>query len=291
MANTTLTFSAERAAPGQATRLVRLVLRPQGIAGLAVVGIILVAGAFAPLLAPYSPLQQGPSALGGSSLSHLLGTDQFGRDIFSRMLYGIRVDLFVGFVGVPIGAIIGTTLGLLTRSVKPVDVVIQRLFDILLAFPALILGLAIAALLSPGEFAIVLTIVVSNIPIFGRLARGAVLQQSEREYIVAARTLGAKGRRVLVRHVLPNSLDALVVQTALSLSQAVLLEGGMSFVGIGIQPPQPSLGSLLNESVLYLSTLPAFALGPMIALAGLVLGFNLIADALNAVRHHTFGQI
>ena len=255
-----------------------------GALGTLLVAVVVLAGLIGPLLVPYSPFAQTAASLRPPSPAHLLGTDEFGRDLLVRTLYGIRADLLVVLVAVPAAAVLGTTLGLLSPIHRAVDAAVQRTFDIILAFPALILGLGVAAGVGPGLTAILLTIVIHSVPAFGRLARTSVMTERKREYVVAARVLGASPARVLLRHILPNSLDALIVQLALSLAAAVLLEGGMSFVGIGIQLPNPSLGSLLNESVLNLAVYPAYPAGPIVALLTLVVGLNLVADAISRRR-------
>lgn len=269
---------------GAAASRIRPVGGLSGTVGLLLVAIVVAGGVIGPMLAPYSPFAQGAAALRGPSAAHLLGTDEFGRDLLARTLSGIRADLVIVLLAVPAAAVLGTLLGLLSPIHRAVDAVVQRTFDVILAFPALILGLGIAAGLGPGLTAIVATIVIHSVPAFGRLARTSVLSERKREYVVAVRVLGANERRVLLRHILPNSLDALIVQFALSMAAAVLLEGGMSFVGIGIQLPNPSLGSLLSESVLNLAVYPAYPLGPIVSLLTLVVGLNLVADAINRTR-------
>ncbi len=270
---------AARPEPGRWHRALRF---PETLTGMVVVSLLYAAGLLAPLLAPYGVDAQTADSLAGPSSSHLLGTDEFGRDVFSRMLYGIRADVLVTAVAVPTGAVIGTLLGLLCGLHKVVDVVIQRVFDVMLAFTALVLGVAVAATtIGPGMTAILVTIVLVNVPLFGRLTRSAVHGQRNRDYVVAAEVIGASRSRVLWRHILPNALDSLIVQAALSLSLAVFIEGAMSFVGIGIRPPSPSLGSLLRNSINFLGENPWYAVGPMVAVTALVLGFNLIADGLN----------
>ncbi|MGW9213258.1 ABC transporter permease [Embleya sp. NPDC055664] len=266
---------------GRKTSLVARLRGGATITGLAIVVLVFAAGLAAPLLATHGPEAQSADALAGPSGAHLLGTDEFGRDLLSRVLHGIRVDVFITAAAVPIGAFIGTAIGLLSGVHRYLDVVLQRLFDIMLAFTALVLGVTIAAIQGPGTTAIVLTVIGVNIPLFGRLARDAVISQRDRDYVIAARVVGTRPTRVLFRHILPNSVDALIVQAALSLSLAVFIEGAMSFVGIGVRPPDPSLGSLLRTSINFLSQNPAYALGPMVVVTALVIGFNLIADGLN----------
>ncbi|MEV6498825.1 ABC transporter permease [Streptomyces prunicolor] len=259
----------------------RALKAPSARWGLALVVLLVLLGIAAPLLTPYSPLAQGPDALLGPGLQHPLGTDEFGRDLLTRTLYGIRLDLLVAATAVPLGALAGVALGVLCALHPLVDVVLQRAFDVMLAFTALILGVTLAAVLGPGTAAVFWTVAGINVPLFGRITRDAVRLEMDREYVLAARALGAGRLRILVGDILPNILDALIVQAALSLSTAVFVEGAMSFVGIGVTPPTPSLGALLRSGASFLDQNPAYALGPVTVVVGLVIGFNLLADGLN----------
>ncbi|WP_412543110.1 ABC transporter permease [Longispora sp. K20-0274] len=251
------------------------------VAGLATVGVLFALGLAAPLLAGHPPQAQGPDALAPISADHPLGTDEFGRDLFSRVLYGIRVDVWITLVAVPIGALVGTALGLACGVHRFVDLVLQRIFDVTLAFTALVLGVTVAAIVQPGTTAVIWTVALVNVPLFGRITRDAVMAQRDRDYVTAAKVTGVGPVRLLTRHILPNCVDPLIVQAALSLSTAVFIEGAMSFVGLGVRPPEPSLGSLLRTSINFLDANPAYAIGPMVAVTALVVGFNLIADGLN----------
>lgn len=276
---TAVTASLPRA---ERSRWARSVRYPETVAGITIVAALFALGILAPWIAPHGVDAQSNDSFAGVSSAHLLGTDEFGRDVFTRVLFGIRQDVIVAGLAVPIGAATGTLLGLLCGLHRLVDSVMQRVFDVMLAFTALVLGVAVSATaIGPGMTAIIVTVVLVNVPLFGRLTRSAVRAQRARDYVVAAEVIGASRRRVLLRHILPNSLDALIVQAALSLSMAVFIEGAMSFVGIGIRPPSPSLGALLRTSANFLSQNPWYALGPIIVVTALVLGFNLIADGLN----------
>jgi peptide/nickel transport system permease protein len=264
------------------SRWARALRYPETAAGTAIVAVLFAAGILAPWIAPYGVDAQSSNSFAGMSAQHLLGTDEFGRDVFSRVLYGIRQDVLVTGIAVPVGAVIGTLLGLMCGAHRVVDSLIQRVFDVMLAFTALVLGVAVSATaIGPGMTAIIVTVVLVNVPLFGRLTRSAVLSQRARDYVMAAEVIGAGRLRVLLRHILPNALDALIVQIALSLSMAVFIEGAMSFVGIGVRPPAPSLGALLRTSINFLEQNPWYALGPIVVVTALVLGFNLIADGLN----------
>lgn len=254
---------------------------PTASIGLVLLVLLLLAGLLAPWLAPHAPDAQTGQALARPEGSHLLGTDELGRDVFSRMLYGIREDELAIFVAVPIGAIVGISLGLLSGLSRWLDTILQRLFDVMLAFTALIAGVTTASILGPGMTAVMITIAIVNIPLFGRLARTSVLSLRNRDFVVAAGVIGASPPRVLLRHVLPNGIDPLIVQLALSLSMAVFIEGAMSFLGLGVLLPQASLGNMLQKSVNYLDQNPYYAVGPMIAVTLLVLAFQLVADGIN----------
>ncbi|MEU8898345.1 ABC transporter permease [Nocardia sp. NPDC048505] len=271
--------------PVSARRLWHALRRGQGLAGVLLVGFIALLGLGAGVLASYDPLQQIPAAnLLGPSGTHWFGTDNVNRDLFARVLHGIRVNLFVAFVAVPIGAVLGSLAGLLS-SLNPVaDVITQRVFDLLLAFPALILAIALAAVTGPGAHTVIIVIVAVEVPLFGRQIRTAVLAVREQPFVEAAEVIGAHPWWTLRKHVLPNVLEPLAVQLALSLSLAVFVEAAMSFIGIGVRPPQPSLGGIIADSTSYLDANPAFAVGPLLVVSGLTLGFLLIAQALGRAR-------
>ncbi|MFB6888094.1 ABC transporter permease [Kitasatospora sp. NPDC056327] len=278
---TVLTAPAAARPPRARNRYLAGLLTGRGLTGLALVGAVALAGLLAPLLTGHDPDAQGPLALAGPSAEHPFGTDDLGRDLFSRVLHGIATDLALIFGAVPVGALLGSALALLAASHRWADVAVQRAFDLVLAFPGLILALAITAVLGPGRWPVFLVIALAEIPLFGRQLRSGILVQREREYALAARVGGASRFRVLLRHVLPNAVDPLIVQTAVALSVGVFIEGAMSFLGLGVRPPEPTLGSILSQSVGYLSTHPTFAAAPLAATTALVLGFTLIAEALN----------
>lgn len=255
--------------------------RPAVFVATVLVLFLMAIGLFAPFLPLQSPNLQGGQALAPPSAQHWLGTDEFGRDLFSRVIFGIRQNALVGVVAVPLGAVIGVVLGLASGLNRVFDAVLQRVLDVSLAFSTLIMGIVVAAIVGAGSEAVIITVTLVNIPLFGRLTRSAVRSQQVRDYVTAARVTGAGPIRVLVRHVLPNAVDALIVQTALSLSIAVFIEGAMSFVGIGVRPPEPSLGSLLRSSSSFLAVSPLYAIAPMVLLTALVLCFNIIGDGLN----------
>ncbi|WP_338702371.1 ABC transporter permease [Streptomyces sp. Q6] len=257
-------------------------LTPRGIVGLVLVGGIALAGLLAPLLAPASPTAQSADSLTGLlAAGHPLGTDDLGRDVLSRVLYGIRSDLWIIAAAVPLGALLGVGLALAATTARVVDTVVQRIFDLIFAFPGLVLALAVTAIVGPGAGTVVLVVALAEIPVFGRQLRAAILVHREREYAVAAAVGGASRQRVLVRHILPNAADPLIVQIAVSLSVAVFIEGGMSYLGVGVVAPAPSLGNILASAVGHLGDTPSLALVPLAVVTLLVLGLSLLAEALN----------
>ncbi|MFC9787372.1 ABC transporter permease [Rhodococcus sp. NPDC127528] len=279
---------AKRALPAPAPRRrgpLAALTRGQGLVGVVLVVAVAAAGLLAHWLAPFGPNDQIVGAnLLGPSAQHWLGTDQVNRDVYSRVLHGITVNLEIILVAVPVGALIGSLLGLVSTLHPVSDVLAQRLFDVVLAFPALILAIALAAIIGPGAATVVVVIVVAEVPIFGRTIRTQVLRIREQPFVESAEVIGASRWWVLRRHVLPNTLEPLAVQIALSLSIAVFVESGMSFVGIGVRPPDPSLGSIISDAVPNLDANPAFAIGPLVVVAVLVLGFLLVAQALGSAR-------
>ncbi|MFF0637700.1 ABC transporter permease [Nocardia sp. NPDC004151] len=290
------TGAGQRGAPGAAAESplrvadpdrspLRALTRGQGLAGVLLIAVIAGAALSAGLLTKYAPLEQIPGAnLLGPSAEHWLGTDHLNRDVFTRLLYGIRVDLLIAFLAVPAGAVLGSVIGL-AATVNPVaDVLAQRVFDLILAFPALIFAIALTAVTGPGAHAVAIVIIAAEVPIFGRQIRAAVLAVREQPFVEAATVIGASTTWTLRKHVLPNVIEPLGVQLALSLSLAVFVDSAMSFIGIGVRPPDPSLGSLIAESTRNLDANPAMAVGPLVVVSALTLGFLLIAQALGRAR-------
>ncbi|MFJ9130152.1 ABC transporter permease [Streptomyces sp. NPDC102340] len=268
--------------PGPTPPYVAALTSTRARIGLTLIGLVVLAGLLAPLLASHSPTAQSGQALAGpGSPGHPLGTDDLGRDLLSRVLYGIRTDLAVIALAVPLGALLGCAVALLAAAHPVLDTVVQRAFDLVLAFPGLILALTITAVLGPGRLPVIIVIALADVPVFGRQLRAGILVQRTREYAVAARVGGTGRARLVLRHILPNCADPLVVQIAVSLTVAVFLEGAMSFLGVGVRPPAPTLGGILNQALPYLAQSPSFAAGPLLAVTFLVLGLSLLAEALN----------
>jgi peptide/nickel transport system permease protein len=255
---------------------------------LAIAAAILAALGIAALAAPLfaaDPLAQIPGAnLLGGSLSHPFGTDELNRDVFARALYGLRIDLLIAFGGVAAGALAGIAIGALGSMHRFADTAAQRLFDTVLAFPALILGITLAAVLGPGSLTVGIVVAIAEAPLFGRLTRTTILRVREEPYVEVARAAGAGRWWVMRQHVLPNSLAPLATQAALSLSLAVFIEGALSFIGLGVRPPDPSLGSIVAASMSVLSDNPMHAAGPLALITLLTVAFGLIPPALAARR-------
>jgi len=264
-----------------------LVIRRAAAARLAIVGAaVIVIGTVmaiaAPLVSPYDPLKQDLSnLLAPPSLAHLLGTDNVGRDILARVIWGARVSLIAGSGSVAIAVIAGCVLGLAAGYWRGViDDVVMRLMDAVLSFPALVLALALGAVLGAGLGSVLVALGVVYAPTFARLMRGQVLSIRAREYVDAARLLGAPDLRILLRHILPNAATPIVVQASLSVAFAILAEASLSFLGLGVQPPEPSWGSIINAGRGYLQQAPWIVFGPGAALFITVLSLNFVGDAV-----------
>lgn len=252
------------------------------VGGVIVLGWLFVA-AFAPFIAPYDPIKVDvANSLLSPSLTHWLGTDDLGRDVLSRVMWGSRVSLSVGLISVSIGLLVGTSLGLAAGYVGGTfDLLIMRFVDALLAFPALILAIAITSALGPQIQNAMIAIGIVAIPAYARLTRGQVLAVRQREFIVAARTIGAPPLRIVLRHIFPNVMNALIVQATLSTAFAILAEAALSFLGLGPQPPYPSWGQDINYSQRYLANLKWWmSVGPGLAIFTAVFAFNFLGDAL-----------
>ncbi|APD08895.1 MULTISPECIES: ABC transporter permease [Thermus] len=329
------------------TRPLRRFLRNRlAQAGLVLLGLYLLGGVLAPLLAPYSPYTQdlraayvpplagvslrGPEGQIGLFVSpvfrhplegvqvrweekypvrlwvrgeewrwfgltgnlhlfgvegpvrlYLLGTDEQGRDLFSRILYGIPVSLTIGLVAVGIGLLLGAPLGALSAYFGGrIDLLVQRLVDVMLAFPGILLAIVLVAILGTGLGNAMIAVGIAAIPIYARLVRGVVLSLKALDYVEAARALGASHARILLRHLLPNALGPILIQTSLQMAIAILFAAGLGFLGLGARPPEPEWGLMLARGREYLAVAPHVATFPGLAIVGLVLAFNLLGDAL-----------
>ncbi|MHA3683711.1 ABC transporter permease [Leucobacter sp. HY1910] len=252
------------------------------IIGIVLIGLVAAAAVLSFIWTPYDPVQADPAArLEGSSFAHLMGTDKYGRDVFSAMLYGARITLFVGVISVGIAILIGTPLGILAGIRGGwIEEVIMRTSDIALAFPALLLAIMFSAVFGASTLTAMVAIGIATIPGFARVARSGTLQVMSTEYILAARAASQSRFRIALRHVLPNIIGIVVVQSSVSFALAVLAEAGLSFLGLGTPPPTPSWGRMLQESQQFLGTEPMLAVWPGLAIAIAVMGFNLLGDGL-----------
>lgn len=269
--------------PWRALRLLTQVLATRlAGAGLAILGLVCVAALGAPLLAPYAPNDQDYLALTqGPGGAHWLGTDDLGRDVLSRLIYGSRVSLQVGIIAVGIALTIGVSLGLLAGYAGGfVDTVITRFTDAVQAFPGLILALAITAALGPGIGNAMIAIGFVSTPAIARLTRGQTLSIREREYVEAARVLGAPPLRIMARHIWPNVTAPIIVQATLLIASAIVTEASLSFLGVGVQPPTASWGAMLRTGSQYLEVAPWMGFAPGVAIFLTVLAFNFVGDGL-----------
>lgn len=261
----------------------RVARERRGQIAIVILGVFIVAAIFADQIAPYHyETQLRGSRLLAPSWSHPFGTDEVSRDLLSRMIYGLRISLLVSLgavaIGMPIGVAIGYTAGYIGRWV---DAVLMRLVDTMLAFPGILVALVILTVLGTGTREVAITLGIGAIPIFGRLARGQMLQEKERDYVMAARTLGSGPVRIIMRHVAINTLPPIMIQAALVMAFAVIAEASLSFLGLGASPPIPTLGLILNAAREFL-IIGAwwFALMPIAALALMLIALNFLADAI-----------
>jgi peptide/nickel transport system permease protein len=284
---------AEAGAPPAVPRARSASLRPlrallgnrAALVGLAIVGAYLLLALAADWLPLRSPVQMTPtSRLAGPSWELPFGADTFGRDLLSRVVFGARLSLEVAAVSVAVALVVGTLLGLVAGYAGDwADQAIMRVMDVFFSFPAILLALGIVAALGPSPRNVIVAIAVVYTPIFARVVRGPVLALKEREFVEAARALGAGAPRLVGRHILPNVLSVLIVQTSIALSWAILTEAALSFLGLSAQPPAPSWGVMLNEGRQSLELAPHLAIFPGLAIMLAVLGFNLLGDGLRDV--------
>lgn len=273
-------------------RALRGLLRHRpGMIGLAVVGVFIILAIFAGLLSPADPFLQNtelkftpPIWQDGGHWPHLLGTDILGRDVMSRLLHGARLSLLIGFISVLVGASVGIPLGMISGFFGgKTDIVIMRLIDVMLAFPSILLAVCIVAILGPSLENAMVAIGVVSIPQYARVVRASVLSEKEREYVTADVAMGRKKMPILFRAILPNIFSPLLVIATLSFAGAVLEAAGLSFIGLGAQPPTPEWGALLFEGKTYVYNAPWLIMFPGLAILFTVIGFNLFGDALRDV--------
>jgi len=256
---------------------------PRVLIGGAVVLLLILMALLAPLLSPYDPVEANiADSLSSPTLQHPLGTDDLGRDVLTRVIWGARISLSVGLISVSIGLLVGVSIGLAAGYLSgAVDLLAMRVIDALLAFPGLLLAISITAALGPSIWNAMIAIGIVAIPAYTRLTRAQVLSVREREYVTAVRAVGASSWRIVLKHILPNISNSLVVQASLSTAFAILAEASLSFLGLGAQPPTPSWGQDINYSQRYLANLMWWmSAGPGLAIFLAVLAFNFLGDAL-----------
>src|SRR6266446_840369 len=266
-----------------AARATRRLLRRKGaMLGLAIIAIFVAIALLAPLISPYDPEQQTWSAVRKApSAVHWFGTDDVGRDVLARVIYGARASLLAGVISVAIATLVGLPIGLISGYLGGfIDALFSRITDAMLACPFLILAIALAAFLGPSLGNAMIAIGITTTPIFVRLTRGQVMSVKVEDYVEAARAMGNPRWRIALFHILPNIMPALLVQATLSIAAAIIAEAALSFLGLGQQPPAPSWGSMLNSAQRFLLTAPWMAIWPGLAIFLVVLSFNLVGDGL-----------
>jgi len=259
----------------------RFVRHRLAVAGLIILALITFSAVFAPFLAPYDPREQAAKErLQGPSVKHWLGTDQFGRDILSRIIYGGRLSIIVGFVSVSVGLILGGSIGLTAGYFKPLENILMRLMDIMLSFPAILLAIAVMAILGPGLINVMIAVGIRSVPSYARVVRSTVLSIKELPYTEASIVIGASDFRTIFSDILPNSFPPILVYTTLQIGNAILLGAVLSYLGMGVQPPIPEWGIMVSEGRSWMHTAPLISTFPGLAIFLVVMAFNLIGDGL-----------
>lgn len=277
-------------APARSSGSFRRMLRILGrnkrlLMGGTVLAIIILLAVLASLIAPYSPIQQDMKArLQDPSWAHWLGTDHLGRDTMSRLLHGLRPSLVSGVAAVMLATLFGSLIGVVAGYAGGIlDAVVGRIFDLLVAWPAIFIAIGMILIIGPGPVGVVLAIALSELPVFGRVARAVTLANLGMAHVEVARSMGASPARIMRKHILPFTVNPLILQFAISAPAAVVAEAGLSYLGLGSQPPNPSLGMLVSDAQLYLSRSAYGAVFPIIAIGILVLSLTLIADGIQDV--------
>ena len=258
---------------------------PTAVAGLAIIILVSFSALPAPWVAPYSPTDTDLySRLKPPSQKHLFGTDKLGRDVFSRIVWGARVSLKVGVISVLIGMTLGVVLGLIAGYFgRLVEITIMGLMDLLICFPAILLAIAIVATLGPGINQVMIAVGVSMVPRFARVTRGSVLSVKEQYFVIAARSLGASHVYIMLRYILLNILTPVVVLATLNCAFAIIMEAALSFLGIGVQPPDPTWGTILSDGRISIRTAPWISTFSGLCITLTVVGFNLLGDSLRDI--------
>ncbi|MBR0043713.1 MAG: ABC transporter permease [Synergistaceae bacterium] len=262
--------------------LFRLSKSPLAMFGLAIILLLIFCALFAEVISPYSPIKQDLMHMFETpSAEHWLGTDEFGRDILSRLIFGARVSLQVGFIAVGIALVVGGMLGAISGYYSGwLDNSIMRVMDVLLSIPQTLLAIAIVAALGPSLMNLMIAVGISAVPTYARIVRGSVLSIRSMEFIEAARSVGSSDLRIILRHIIPNSMAPIIVQSTLGVASAILNAAGLSLIGLGIQPPNPEWGAMLSGGRQYIRDFPHMTLDPGLAIMFTILALNFLGDGL-----------
>ncbi len=252
------------------------------VVGMVIIGIFLLGAIFAPLLTPYGPTDTAlGSSLQGPSLDHPLGTDELGRDLFSRLLFGARISVMIGLISVVIGVVIGVPIGAISGYYGgAIDLFTQRFIDIMIAFPGILLAIIVVTVLGVGVENVMIATGLASVPLYARLVRGSVLSAKEQTYVHAAKAAGIRNSSIIFRHILPNCLGPIIVQSTFQIATSILWAAGLGFLGLGAQAPTPEWGAILSRGRGYMRVAHHLTTFPGVAILLMVLGFNLIGDGL-----------
>lgn len=273
----------ERERESELRAVFRHLFRNRGaVIGLAIIGLFVVASLAAPLLTRHSPTETSLTRrLQSSSAEHLLGTDELGRDLLTRMLYGGRISLAIGLISVAIGVFIGVPIGAFSGYYGgKVDMITQRLIDIMIAFPGILLAIVVVTVLGVGVTNVMIATGIASVPIYARLVRGSVLAAKEQSYVTAAQAAGIGDISIIFRHILPNAIAPVIVQSTFQVATAILWAAGLGFLGLGAQAPTPEWGAILSNGREYIRTAHHLTTYPGLAILFMVVGFNLVGDGL-----------
>ena len=264
------------------TVMQHLVRNRGAMIGLLIIGLFVVAALAAPLLTPYDATSTDlGNRLQPVSRTHRLGTDELGRDLLTRMLFGGRISLAIGLISVAIGVFIGVPIGALSGYYGgKVDIIVQRLIDIMIAFPGILLAIVVVTVLGVGVTNVMIATGIASVPIYARLVRGSVLAAKEQSYVTAAQAAGIGDLSIIFRHILPNSIAPVIVQSTFQIATAILWAAGLGFLGLGAQAPTPEWGAILSNGREYIRTAHHLTTFPGLAILFMVIGFNLLGDGL-----------
>lgn len=281
-----MTEETTAARPSRGREIAEILFRNKlTLAGFLLVGLVAAIGVLAPVIAPYDPnFMNMPERLQAPSAAHLFGTDEMGRDILSRVMYGARISIVVGVIIVAVSAAIGVVLGSVSGYFGgKADQAVLAVTDMILAFPSMVLALALTAAMGPGLLNTMLAVIIVRIPMYTRLMRGQVLAVKEQQYVRAARTFGEKPFWIVARHIVPNCLTPLMVQMTLGIGDAILIASSMSFIGLGAQPPTPEWGAMISTARVYAIDQWWYAAFPGLSILITIMGFNLIGDGIRDI--------